>query len=172
MLYSISDYKESRIFQNIPDDILSYMKDENVTYNYHKFCLTDKELTENNLNDVWRVVTENVDSDGKKFISTMEHRRHPFYAFQFHPEKIRYEFQLKLQIPHDVHSGKVSQYLADFIVQEGRKNNNSFPDKVMEHESLIYNFNPVLGAINCSYFQLYLFTKNEPTNYQLIKMKK
>lgn len=161
------DFKESRIFREIPNDILSDMKDKDVTYNYHEYCLTREGFEENNLTHIWRVVTENVDKNGKRFISLMEHKKYPFYGFQFHPEKVKFEFKESLKIPHDVFSGRVTQYFADFFVGECRKNNNSFPDKDIEHKSLIYNFNPVFGSSNCTYFQLYLFTEVDTKDYQL-----
>ncbi|XP_044765977.1 gamma-glutamyl hydrolase-like [Coccinella septempunctata] len=162
------NYSESRVFKDTPKEILSDLRDKNVTYNYHKYCLTDEVLNDNNLTDIWRIVTRNDDIHGKKFISIMEHKKYPFYGFQFHPEKSKFEFQERLMIPHDLYNRRVSQFFADFTVGECSKNNNTFPDRNIEHRSLIYNFNVVLGPINCSYLQLYLFTDSEPAQYQLV----
>ncbi|XP_045480403.1 gamma-glutamyl hydrolase B-like [Harmonia axyridis] len=161
------DFRESRIFRDLPNDILLDMKNKNVTYNNHEYCLTREVLESNNLTDSWRVVTENVDVNGKRFISLMEHKRYPFYGYQFHPEKIKFEFNESFKFPHDVYSGRVTQYFADFSVGECRKNNNSFPDKDIEHRSFIYNFKTVLSSSNCTYFQLYLFTGADTKEYQL-----
>ncbi|KAL3275684.1 hypothetical protein HHI36_020436 [Cryptolaemus montrouzieri] len=153
------DFHTSKIFKYTPDEILNILKHKNVTYNYHQYCLDEKVLKENNLTDVWRIVTRNNDENGFEFISTMEERKYPFYAIQFHPEKTRYEFKETLNIPHNLYTNIVSQYFADFFIEECKKNNNKFPTKSIEYNSLIYNFNPVFTAQNISYFQIYAFTK-------------
>jgi len=45
-------------------------------------------------------------------------------------------------IPHDDKSIRVSQYFANFFVNETRKNNHSFANLDEERSWLIYNFQP------------------------------
>lgn len=35
----------------------------------------------------WDVLSVNLDREGKEFVSSMEAKRYPFYATQFHPER-------------------------------------------------------------------------------------
>ena len=39
-----------------------------------------------------------------------------------------------------------SQYMANFFVNEARKNHHKFPTQQMEDQYLIYNYNPVHSA--------------------------
>ena len=60
----------------------------------------------------------NHDTNNLKFISIVEHIEMPFYGVQFHPEKNIYEWS-NSNIPHSSDAVRVSQYLANFFVNEG-----------------------------------------------------
>lgn len=61
------------------------------------------------------------------------------------------------------------QYLANFFVDECRKNNNTFPQNEVEINSLIYNYNPIYtGRRNSAYVQIYGFKKGDYENAQLV----
>jgi len=66
------------------------------------------------------VLSLNHDKGGIKFISTLEHKQFPFYGLQFHPEKNLYEWAIKKNIPHGINAIIVSQYFANFFVNEGK----------------------------------------------------
>ena len=116
------------------------------------------------------------------FLSLMEARDYPFWASQFHPEKLAYEWTLKYpKIPHDDASIEAAAFFARFFVQQARytemyiyftesftifhllqarKNFNRFPTRHAEEASLIYNFSPeYVGkeGIDDSMQQIYLF---------------
>ncbi|KAK9880828.1 hypothetical protein WA026_013155 [Henosepilachna vigintioctopunctata] len=161
------DYRCSKLFRHAPDEILNILRSQNVTYNYHNYCLTDNTIHRNNLQDEWKLVTRNKDDEDIEFISTMEHKKYPFYGLQFHPEKSRFEFKETLDIKHNFNSTLVSQYFANFFIEKCKKNNNRFPNENLELNALIYNFSPAFTANNCSYFQMYMFTEEDFLNYQL-----
>ena len=53
------------------------------------------------MDDFWTILATNTDKDGLEFISALEAKDYPFYATQFHPEKIAYEWAPgKPTIPH------------------------------------------------------------------------
>ena len=57
-----------------------------------------------------------------------------------------------------------SQYMANFFVNEARKNHHKFPTRKLEDKYLIYNYNPVYSAKkyegSLSHFeQIYIFEK-------------
>lgn len=100
----------------------------------------------------------NNDWNGLEFISTIEHRRYPFYGVQFHPEKNLYEWVRNKNISHTRHAVKASQYFADFFASEARKNDNHFEDSKTEDHYVIYNYPPEFtGAKGSSFEQSYLF---------------
>ena len=103
----------------------------------------------------------NNDWNGLEFISTIEHRRYPFYGVQFHPEKNLFEWVRNKNISHTAHAIKASQYFADFFVNEARKNDNHFEDSKAEDLYVIYNYPPEFtGAKGSSFEQSYLFPAN------------
>lgn len=67
----------------------------------------------------FRILSFNHDINNIKFISSLEHISFPFYGLQFHPEKNSYEWAIKKNIPHGELATKISQYFADFFVDEG-----------------------------------------------------
>ncbi|KAI4495237.1 hypothetical protein M0804_001438 [Polistes exclamans] len=122
--------------------------------NYHI-----QELRRLHLNNTFRVISQNVATDGVKFISSLEHVNFPFYGLQFHPEKNIYEWIKGKNIPHTFEAIEVGQYFANFFVNEARKNKNRFSNYKEEIESLIYNYPPLYtgGKNNSVFEQIYLF---------------
>jgi gamma-glutamyl hydrolase len=79
-------------------------------------------MTDLNLDHDWRFMTTSEDSDGLEYISTLEHREYPLYGLQFHPEKNIYEWGEDRAYNHAAVGIRVSQYFANFFVNEGKKN--------------------------------------------------
>jgi gamma-glutamyl hydrolase len=78
-------------------------------------------MTELHLDEEWLFMTTNKDSDGLEFISSLEHQTYPLYGLQFHPEKNIYEWKEGKVHPHSAEAIRVSQYFANFFVNEGKK---------------------------------------------------
>ncbi|XP_015122693.1 gamma-glutamyl hydrolase [Diachasma alloeum] len=155
------DFKQSRMFENAPDDVIGILKKENVTANFHHFCVTEDDLAKVNLTSLFRVMSVNQDWNGLEFVSSLEHVNYPFYAVQFHPEKNNYEWLSRLTIPHGRNAIRVSQYFADFLVAEARKNQHRFKTPEEESKHLIYNYSPEYSGNQpkSSFEQIYLFMK-------------
>lgn len=152
-------YNTSKLYANVPDDILNILTSENVTANFHHFCITEANLTAAGLDSDWRVTTVNNDSQGLEFISSFEHKEFPIYGVQFHPEKNAYEWKKTNNNPHTANAILVQQYFANFFVNEARKNSNQFPSPAEEQATLIYNYAPTYTGKNDSAFeQCYFFT--------------
>jgi hypothetical protein len=69
----------------------------------------------------WQVTAVNSDSQGLEFVSSFEHKRHPFYGVQFHPEKNAYEWKATNNNPHTANAILVEQFFANFLVTEGKR---------------------------------------------------
>lgn len=144
--------------------------------------LLPQDLRRVNLTDEFHVLSLNRDKKGLEFISTLEHRRFPFYGLQFHPEKNLYEWVTSKNIPHGTDASVISQYFANFFVNEGnnrsfrfarrrddidflcaaRKNSHGFRTKQEELHSLIYNYPVTYTALrNSSFQQSYMFKKSD-----------
>ena len=131
-----------------------------VAMNNHRSGIKPVHLAGNTkLSDFYAVVATNVDRKGVAFVTAMEAKEAtmPFYGVQFHPEKSQYEFGQTMvnggasEIPYEVinHSREAvlaSQYLADFFVNECRKNDHAYASASEEQAALIYNFADRVGT--------------------------
>lgn len=71
------------------------MRTENVTYNYHRWCVTNETFEEQGLDKLFSVVAQSKDSQDRDYISIVESKEYPIYGVQFHPEKPQFEFVVK-----------------------------------------------------------------------------
>ncbi|XP_053415614.1 gamma-glutamyl hydrolase [Nycticebus coucang] len=147
----------SRMFQNFPAELLMSLAVEPLTANFHKWSLSMKNFTMNEkLKKFFNVLTTN--TAGKiEFISTVEGFKYPVYGVQWHPEKAPYEWKELEGISHAPNSVKTAFYLAEFFVNEARKNNHHFVSKSEEEKALIYQFQPIYTGNISSFEQCYIF---------------
>lgn len=150
-------YKHSMMYSNIPVELFLILKHMNVTHNYHRWCTTPTNLTKWGLDKDWMITTDNTDESGLKFISSIEHRKYPIMAIQFHPEKSMYEWHDRQNIPHNYYAIKANRYFFDIIVNLAKLNNHEFPDNASLTNELIYNYNPTYTP-DLYYTQLYLLS--------------
>lgn len=93
------------------------------------FILALQDLLRADLLKDFRIMSTNRDFNKLRFISSIEHRRYPYYGVQFHPEKNSFEWIMGKKIPHGKNAIRASQYFADFFVNEGqwkKHSNNKF----------------------------------------------
>lgn len=142
------------------------LANEYVTPNFHKYCLTEKKFAEKGLDKEYRTISTNKDWNGFEFISTMEHKKYPFYGLQFHPEKNMFEWIRNKNISHTANAVLSAQYFTNFFVTEVRKNSNRFVDSAEEKQYLIYNFPTThTGIKGSSYQESYLFKTDVDYNF-------
>ncbi|XP_069702026.1 gamma-glutamyl hydrolase A-like [Periplaneta americana] len=146
-------FNSSRLFSDASQEILNILATENVTANFHHFCLTEENLTIAGLDRDWQVLSLNKDRLGFEFVSSFEHKRYPIYGVQFHPEKNTYEWNAEKINPHTANAILTEQYFANFFVNEARKSNHSFPTEDLEEAALIYNYLPTYTGRNDSTFE-------------------
>ncbi|XP_054002149.1 gamma-glutamyl hydrolase A-like [Hylaeus anthracinus] len=153
------DYESSKLFRNAPAHIKDILATKNVTLNTHKYCVTKQDLKDAGIKDKFGVLSLNHDKNSRvKFISSLESVEYPFYGLQFHPEKNLYEWVIGKSIPHSENAIQISQYFANFFINEARKNLQKYPHV---SEKLIYNYQPVYtGLDGLAYEQTYFFDKS------------
>jgi len=94
-----------------------------------------------------------LDNSGKPYVCLIESKQYPIYGSQFHPEKNHLEWRLYRNTNHTYNAVQLSQYFANFFVNETRKNNRTFPDL---QKYIIYNYNAVPVA-ESSFNAIYIF---------------
>ncbi|KAI5645421.1 peptidase c26 domain-containing protein [Phthorimaea operculella] len=152
------NFQSSKMFKDVPQNILEVLANEEVTVNAHQFCIVDKNLDAYNLTEDWLVTSHSNDEHGVEFISSIEHKRYPFYGVQFHPEKSAFEWKLSKKYPSSRNAIISNRYFMDFFVNECRKNWHSFASASEENQYLIYNYDPIFtGVLGSAYHQCYMF---------------
>lgn len=153
-------FEKSKLFCDASSDIIDILRDEDVTINFHRYCVTKKGLKKVNIDKEFKILSLNKDRNGSEFISSLEHKELPFYGLQFHPEKNNYEWAPRFHIAHGINAIRASQFFSNKFVEEARKNNHSFPSTRDEENHLIYNYPTYYtGPTNSSFEQCYLFEK-------------
>jgi gamma-glutamyl hydrolase len=70
-----------------PNYILKLMR-EDCTLNNHMMGLSPEQFKKSSqVDSFYKIVSYNYDRQGRKFVSTIEGRKHPFYGVQWHPER-------------------------------------------------------------------------------------
>jgi len=149
-----TELPHSRIFANASHAILDLFELEpNLAMNHRNCVLSDA------LDSTLRAVGSSRDLAGVSYVSVFEHRQLPIYGVQFHPEKALFEWSPpSAQISHSAHAIAATQYLADFLVGEARRSDNSFEDPAEEQAALIYNYQARYSAARGSSLeQIYVF---------------
>ncbi|XP_054716706.1 gamma-glutamyl hydrolase-like [Uloborus diversus] len=141
----VNGFNDSRMFGHLEDSMKHVMQKELVTIHFHQWCITPENYSMSGLDKYFKVLAINQDRNNVAFVSAVEAINYPFYGVAFHPEKVMFEWVIsdkEHNIPHSSESIRVSQYFANFFVNEARKNLNKFPYKEDEDDLLIYNYNP------------------------------
>ena len=88
---------------------------------------------------------------------------YPFYAVQWHPEVNAYEFYWKGHgnrgVPHTFDAVKVTQYFANFFVEEARKSRHKFDNSEEEEMYMIYKYHTYHASVRAGwgFEQIYIF---------------
>jgi len=110
------------------------------------------------LSTFYKMLTISPDLAGRTFVSTIESRRYPIFGVQWHPEKNVFEWRVNTTIPHTKDAVQVTQYTANFFVDQARQNTNHFDSLEDEVKYLIYQYTPEFMGLDVSHFQqLYYF---------------
>ncbi|XP_047496214.1 gamma-glutamyl hydrolase-like [Penaeus chinensis] len=154
------DYMDSRIFTQMPDYVVGYLRLLNTTVNFHKWCMTPENFTLSGLTDEFKLLATSFDYDGLEYVALMEHFALPIFGSQFHPEKNQFEWkddEAHDAIPHTPQAVGVGQYFANFFANQARLNSQKFPTEEEETAALIYNYQPFFTQGTSGFVQSYLF---------------
>jgi len=109
------EYAKSAAVRQMNEQYLLFLMTNDVTLNNHMLGLSPYKFNNSPLlKKQYRIVSYNYDRQGKVFISTIEHKKYPFYGVQWHPER-----------------ASDMNYFSNFFAKEARKNKHisNFPKK-------------------------------------------
>eukprot|EP00192_Tetraselmis_astigmatica_P021824 CAMPEP_0117693218 /NCGR_PEP_ID=MMETSP0804-20121206/26757_1 /TAXON_ID=1074897 /ORGANISM="Tetraselmis astigmatica, Strain CCMP880" /LENGTH=270 /DNA_ID=CAMNT_0005506745 /DNA_START=354 /DNA_END=1166 /DNA_ORIENTATION=- len=137
----------SMFFSTFPPGLMQQMATDHLTAENHEFGIDPDTFVANpRLNDMFQVLSLSSDKDGKKYVSTVEARKYPFLASQWHAEKNAFEWATFLSVPHSENAVEVTYSLARNLVGMARRNDNHPNDLEEELDLLIYNYPVVYTA--------------------------
>lgn len=145
-----NEFDSSKMFAGITDDERQMLKEENIAPQFHhRGIKLDAYIDMPELDLFFKVSTYARDVNGHIFVNTVEGRDYPIYATQHHPEKVNFERHYA-SIPNSLGSTLHSQRIAQFFVNEAKKNKN-----VMEMDDLIkYDYiDTMINVKKIYYFQ-------------------
>mmetsp|Transcript_6683 Transcript_6683/g.15389 ORF Transcript_6683/g.15389 Transcript_6683/m.15389 type:complete len:312 (+) Transcript_6683:3-938(+) len=154
----VSKPSESRLFASAPASVVYTLSNDKVALNNHISGVTPESFHgDANLEAFFKILSLNQDRNNVSFVSTMEGRDWPVYATQWHPEKNQFEWNNHECIDHSSEAISTMQYLADFFVNEARKNSRAYATQQDLDSRLIYNFAPVYTGAEISFEQCYFW---------------
>ena len=149
------------MLKNLDSKLYQAIQTEKLVYNSHNYCIAPDKIedTDGPLHKNFNLLAVNWDASGQEYIALVEHKSLPIYASQFHPEKNGFEWTPYEDIPHSKNAVLFMQYLANFFLDEARKNKNRFLEPVEFYKMSINNFTPVytLMAMNSTLDTCYFF---------------
>ena len=133
---------QTRLFHN-QWELIEQLTTRNVTFNAHRDAIPYNLWMGNHLLQNVQLIATNLDRKGQRYASLFEHKKFPFYASQFHPEKPLFEWNPHEVINHSAESIVVNSYFGRFFVDECRRNFHKFNSPQSEEKALIYNYVPI-----------------------------
>ncbi|GAB4816247.1 hypothetical protein N2152v2_003293 [Parachlorella kessleri] len=142
-LFYTDEAPSSRFFSSLPPQVYDHLRTQPYAMQNHAHGLAWTAIADNpKLLDLFKVLTLSVDRGGRVYVSSMEAKKYPITAVQWHPEKNAFEWTPDKDIPHDPDAIEVTQEVANFIVGEARKNFHAPNSQQDEEDMLIYNWAP------------------------------
>lgn len=98
----------------------------------------------------FKMLSTNVDLNGRPFVSSVEAISFPFFALQWHAERTQFEWSINDDLDHGALSIAVHSYVAQRWLFHVRKNQHRFPSVKQEQQALIYQYAPYYNGNSTS----------------------
>eukprot|EP00891_Asterochloris_glomerata_P004912 jgi/Astpho2/4912/Aster-05841 len=142
-LYLTEDAVPSRFFGSMPKKVRRDLQEHPLAMENHGNGVYFRSYDENpKLKEFAKVLSLSTDRGDRVYVSTFEARKYPIYGTQWHPEKNAFEWSAPLRIPHTRRAVDVTTAVANFFVDEARKNFHRPSNQLDEDNMLIYNYCP------------------------------
>jgi len=142
LLYT-EEADNSDFIQGLPEDVQKALHSSAIAMENHAKGLSMTAYKENHkLEAFFKVISLSIDKSGNPYISTLEARKYPVVATQWHPEKNSYEWTPTLHIPHSNEAIRASQEVANYFIRQARRNMHKMVNQLQEDDMVIYNYEP------------------------------
>ena len=160
----------SRLYAGLSKDLAEKMTNANLSVFAHRYMFHYEDFVNTYpLNVSLTPTTYSYDDRGVKYVSSYESPTMPIYATQYHPERNAFEWRAAFVQNRSPDAILLAQYLANFFVNEARKNTNTFPEK---DNYIIENYDPVVlpnHTVTAIYFFPSLKIKEEARVNEKVK---
>lgn len=133
----------SRLFRSMSDELFTEVASPlgRLAFNNHELGIhPDAFVNNTELSKHMKVLSVDLDRNGKPFVSTVEGKDLPLYATQWHPEKAPWEWNPLWKIVRSDSAIKLSNYFGRFFVNECKHNKNKFESLEAEDRALLHNW--------------------------------
>ena len=114
------------MFSDLDERDKNNIKTKNVTSQYHHLGVSPHSyLSHKILHKLFRITSLAKDKDDNYYIASVEGRKYPIYAVQFHPEMVQYTKIDRKGVADSPEAVKFSEQLSNFFIVEAKKNNNT-----------------------------------------------
>lgn len=136
----LKDPKETRMFRIMSNNLIHAIERSQVAFYNNGFRIDPSTFEKYDSLKEYDVLAISHDRDGRPMVSSIEHKKYPIYAHQYHPEKNPFVWLDTLPIPHSIIAIRLTQHISEFFVAECRRNWNRFPSYDEEKDAMIQNY--------------------------------
>jgi gamma-glutamyl hydrolase len=148
----------SKMFGHFSLNERENIENQNITQQFHHLGISlGAYYKYKSLLDFFLVTSIGRDLNSQIYVATVEARKYPIYAVQFHPEKTPFDKNSKDKIPQSLAAISVSQSFSQFFVEETKKN----PHIITEPDKIKYDFIDTYSQGNRKYEKGYYVYKKE-----------
>lgn len=130
LIFNQEKIRKTKMFADLDDRDINDIITKNVTSQYHHYGVSPQSYYVHKiLKKFFRITSLAKDKDGKNYVASIEGRRYPIYAIQFHPEMVQFTKDDRKGVATISEAVKFSESLSSFFIKESVKNNNRMEDE-------------------------------------------
>lgn len=152
----VKDPRTTKMFCPMGDESLK-LQEGNYTLNSHQYSIPQETFeTDPGLKEMWDVTSLSYDPNLKKpFVATIEGKKYPFMATQFHPEKVTQAWNDNYGINHSWQSMELNMFFGQQFLAMARNSKHTFGNFTETTPYLIDNYD----KFETTYYaaELYMF---------------
>ncbi len=158
--FDMEKAKNTAIYQFFSDEDLKFLRNDNSTIHMH-YLGTELNAYEKypELKYFFEILSTGKDINNKTFAAIVKAKNFPIYGLQFHPEKVKYDRDIKSWANSNERHIRVNDNFGLFFIEECRKNSNRMNLEDEENLGVINSFEQLPTKTGENVY-LYIFNKN------------